>query len=144
MNLGPGGKRPVMRDGWDHAQNLPHPMVFSQNNSDPKLRGQPKGIRQVLLERELWQDRRRYGSKFLLSCPKGKKGPGCDPALNGECCAIALLQSQKHFKEQERALQELVETAGHSVIFYPKFHRELNFIERFWCDAKYYTRENCG
>ena len=44
MNLGPGGKQPVMRDGWDHAQNLPHPMVFSQNNPDPKLRGQPKGI----------------------------------------------------------------------------------------------------
>ena len=37
-----------------------------------------------------------------------------------------------------------METAGHSVIFYPKFHCELNFIERFWCDAKYYTRKNCG
>ena len=25
-----------------------------------------------------------------------------------------------------------------------KFHCELNLIGRFWCDAKYYTRENCG
>ena len=144
MNLGPGGKQPVMRDGWDYAQNLSHPMVFSQNNPDPKLRGQPKGIRKVILERGLWQDRRWDGSKFLLSCPKGTKGPGCDPGVNGECCSITLHQSQKDFKEQKGALQELVETAGHSVIFYLKFHCELNFIERFWRDTKHYTGENCG
>ena len=29
-------------------------------------------------------------------------------------------------------------------IFYPKFHCELNFIERYWCGAKWYARENCG
>ena len=40
-------------------------------------------------------------------------------------------------------MQEEVETANHLIIFYPKFHCELNFIERFWCAAKWYARENC-
>jgi hypothetical protein len=66
-----------------------------------------------------------------------------DPALNGECCATALLQSQRDFQEQKGWLQEEVEAAGHSIIFYPKFHCEINFTERFWCAAKHYTRENC-
>lgn len=66
-----------------------------------------------------------------------------DAALGGECCATALLQSQRDFQEQKGWLQEEVEAAGHSVIFYPKFHCELNFIERFWCAAKHNVRENC-
>ena len=92
-------------------------MVFSQDHPTPELRGQPKGIAQVLYERGLWQDRRNDGSKFLLSCPKTKDRSGCDLALNGQCCATALLQSQPDFKKQKGWLQELVEQAGHSVFF---------------------------
>lgn len=76
MNLGPGGKQPLLRDGWDHSQNLPQPMVFGQDYPVLALRGKPKGIRQVLLERGLWQDQRKDGAKFLLICPKKKKSHG--------------------------------------------------------------------
>ena len=31
----------------------------------------------------------------------------------------------------------------HRVIYYPKFHYELNHIEYFWCDGKSWTRRNC-
>ena len=40
-------------------------------------------------------------------------------------------------------MQEGVEAANYLIIFYPKFHCKLNFIERFWCAAKWYPRENC-
>ena len=42
-------------------------------------------------------------------------------------------------------LEEEAQAHGRSVIsFYPKFHFELNFIERFWCAVRFYERENCG
>ncbi|RPA90423.1 hypothetical protein L873DRAFT_1652355, partial [Choiromyces venosus 120613-1] len=37
----------------------------------------------------------------------------------------------------------LLEASGRRAIFYPNFHCKLNFIEGFWCSAKYYARENC-
>src|ERR1043165_5444253 len=45
--------------------------------------------------------------------------------------------------DKKCALQELIEVAGHVCIFYPKFHCELNFIERYWGASKRYARENC-
>jgi hypothetical protein len=48
------------------------------------------------------------------------------------------MASQRDFQEQKGRLEEELQAAGQLVIFYPKFHCELNFIERFWCAAKWY------
>jgi transposase len=45
---------------------------------------------------------------------------------------------------QRSALEEVIFEAGHKCIFYPKFHCELNYIERYWGAAKRYARENCN
>ena len=37
----------------------------------------------------------------------------------------------------------MVEATGHAVLFYPKFHCELNWIEYYWGQVKRYTRDNC-
>ena len=37
----------------------------------------------------------------------------------------------------------MVRHSGHAVIYLPKFHCELNPIERFWCSAQQYTRSHC-
>ncbi|KAF8434216.1 hypothetical protein BGX38DRAFT_178976 [Terfezia claveryi] len=47
------------------------------------------------------------------------------------------------FQAQRGSLQEGIEARGHLVLFYPKFHCELNFIEFFWAAAKRHARENC-
>ena len=55
------------------------------------------------------------------------------------------LSEQADFKEQQNAIQELVLSRGHFCIFLPKFHPELNFIERYWSRVKWYEigRASC-
>ena len=83
------------------------------------------------------------GLKFLLQCPTSHGRPGCMLDLEGGCCAKTLMASQQDFQEQKGRLEEELQAAGQLVIFYPKFHCEMNFIEKFWCAAKWYARENC-
>jgi hypothetical protein len=54
------------------------------------------------------------------------------------------LVQKKTFAIRKDAYKKRLENLGHRVLFYPKFHCELNFIERYWCRAKWFARENCG
>ena len=45
---------------------------------------------------------------------------------------------------QKCELEEALQGSSHRVMFYPKFHCELNHIERFWCHSKQYAREKCN
>ena len=124
MNLGPGGKQPVMRDGWNSLTNTRQAM----NDID----GKPKGIRMILQERGLWP----VGG-IRLQCTKEAR------KLDGSCCARHLLGSQPDFSSQRGYLQEEIEKRGHLVAYYPKYHPELNYIEYFWGYCKRFARENC-
>ena len=61
---------------------------------------------------------------------------------NAQCCARSLLRNQPDFKKQKGLLEETIVAAGHKIIFYPKFHCELNFIENFWGEAKRHAHNN--
>lgn len=64
--------------------------------------------------------------------------------MHTDCCARRLLSIQPDFMAQECELVERLQCSGvHQVIFYPKYHCELNHIERFWCHSKQFARENC-
>lgn len=55
----------------------------------------------------------------------------------------SLLKTHDDFKNQRPWLEEICSSAGHLILFFPKFHPELNWIERYWSDAKRYCRKNC-
>ena len=59
------------------------------------------------------------------------------------CCARHILATQDDFKSKKPLLQELIEARGHKIIFYPKFHCELNYIEMYWGLGKHITRKQC-
>ncbi|KAJ6578569.1 hypothetical protein B0H19DRAFT_930936 [Mycena capillaripes] len=50
--------------------------------------------------------------------------------------AARLFFCQPDFVKQKSALEELIESRGHICDFYPKFHCELNFIEKYWGAVK--------
>jgi len=129
MNLRKDGKKPVMRDGWNPLTHAPHQMWLLEGN-----RKIPKGIELVLRERGLWPVNDR---SFKLDCKKGTHSE------DQTCCARRLLGSQPDFVAQKCILAEALEARGHLVMFYPKFHPELNFIEYYWGQAKRFAREHC-
>lgn len=115
LNLKDGGKSiSLQRDGW--FQNRDGSRIVQSMLSDT---GKQKGLRTILEERGLFV-------------------PGMKLAE-----ARILLSSQPDFVGQKPLLVENVEEAGHSIIFYPKFHPEFNFIEMFWGSCKAFTRKHC-
>jgi hypothetical protein len=48
------------------------------------------------------------------------------------------MAAQRDFQEQKGRLQKELEPPGQDVNFYPKFHYQLSFIEKFWCSCKTY------
>ena len=55
---------------------------------------------------------------------------------------VAKLKTYEDFKNSKTILCELIEGRGHNIMctYVPKFHCELNPIERCWCQAKKHTR----
>ena len=106
-------------------------MVFPIDH--PTNPDQPKGIKQVLAEQELW----RQG--MLLEC----KMPKVCSVKSIDCCVQKLFSQQPDFLEQKSSVQEVIEAAEHLCIFFHKFHCELNFIEFFLGAVKKYLWEHC-
>ncbi|RIB14252.1 hypothetical protein C2G38_2195671 [Gigaspora rosea] len=120
MNLKPAGNQPIMRS-----------TTFVGANGQLKTQHMA-----VLKERGLWKD------KLPLEY-KAYKGKEISNNLQVDCCARKIIASQPDFIAQKSAIVELIESAGHICIFYPKFHCELNFIEMYWGAAKNYARKHC-
>ncbi len=110
MNVNPGGKQRVMRDGWwaGKAQKRNYSL------------GVPKGMRVVLEERGI--DTRNMNADKMRE----------------------VLSSHSDFKSEKSSVERFLgEEKGHIVYMLPKFHCELNPIERVWAQAKRYTKAYC-
>ena len=54
-----------------------------------------------------------------------------------------ILSQHDDFKNEKNALETMLESRGHVAVFLPKFHCELNGIERVWGHSKRTTRAYC-
>jgi len=123
MNLNPGGKVPKMKNGW-YIKDGERIIQQMQNEE-----GIPKGIRAILAERGLW--------------PTNGIRLDCNGQCSDNCCARRIMANQPDFLEQKSQISEKITNAGHFVDYYPKFHCECNYIERFWGAAKRQVRRDC-
>jgi hypothetical protein len=103
-----------------------------------------KGVKRILEERGLWHDLDRSpgreNKKWRLFC---SNNDSFNNSGNVECCARHCLANQPDFQYQLCALQETLQRAHLLCRFYPKFHCECNWIERYWADIKRYVRQHC-
>ena len=110
MNVNPGGKQRIMRDGWWGGK--PQRMNYAI--------GIPKGLRVILEERGVNTHE-----------------------MNGDRMR-AILGSHPDFKNEKSTVEHfLTEDRKHITYFLPKYHPELNLIERVWAQAKRYTKAYC-
>jgi hypothetical protein len=76
-------------------------------------------------------------SKVRAECKDFKCAPG-----STACCCRRILYNQLHFVAVESLLELTCKSYGIKVMFLPKFHCELNFIEQCWGYAKRTYRLN--
>ena len=79
---------------------------------------------------------------LVLKCPTTQDRLDYDPKSG--CCSRRVLEEERGSRGQEGLLQGEVEALSHCVLFYPRSHCELNFIERYWCLERWFARGNCG
>jgi hypothetical protein len=150
MNLGPVGKQPVMHPTRLSDGTL-QSMVYQQNDHEweyphhpikEETIGKPKGMKRVLEERGLWRN------GLLKQCGREKKVKRtghsfpdrifeetmdeCEACtidrceVGKACCALRILEAEPDFLAEKSLLETVINEAGHEVVFYPKFHCELN------------------
>ena len=62
------------------------------------------------------------------------------------CRAVAFSRCLSVMISKRRKMQSRnwsLESLGHLCVFLPKYHPELNFIERFWSRLKWWLRQHC-
>jgi hypothetical protein len=134
LNLGDGGLHTPKVRNTTYTNTLGETVVQLMQNEH----GQPKGIKTILKERNLWNS--------IMSPPKHKCSPSCSGIQITDgiyCCALRCLQDQPDFKNQKEWITEIVEGRNHMIDFFPKYHCELSFIEMIWGRMKRLLRANC-
>jgi hypothetical protein len=117
-----------MADGH-FADGTSQPLYFPEGHARA---GVFKGMATILEERGFGDM-----SNVRAECKSFKCTPGAT-----DCCCRRILYNQPDFANVPSLLESTCKTRGFKVIFLPKFHCELNFIEQCWGYAKRLYRLN--
>lgn len=129
--------------------------VDAEGNEVPQsmqnTNGMPKGMKRILQERRKWKNGMNVNCKACQNNIEHAVRPEVYAGTyspehwiyTSQCCARYCLSQEPDFMAQKEWLTETINTRGHSIIFFPKYHCELNYIENVWAFLKAYLRKHC-
>ncbi|KAA8910532.1 hypothetical protein FN846DRAFT_917608 [Sphaerosporella brunnea] len=125
---------------------LPHtrtvrarPAKKRKRKGDVRKRGRIHGPGEL----EQWAERANESYVYDKLVPLAAPG-SAGVSTTANLSAAVNLSAQPDFKSQRSRIEEIVEDMGYLVMFYPKFHCELNWIEYYWGACKHYARKHCN
>jgi hypothetical protein len=130
--LGQNGEPQMERRRMDDAtfaDGAPQSLYFPSNHS--RYPGYFKGMTEILRERGF-----DAPEKIRAECKGFKCARGAE-----SCCQRRILFNQPDFASVPSLVERHCEARGYEVLFLPKFHPELNFIEMCWGYGKRLYRE---
>lgn len=135
--------------GWRHVWIFDHSSCHGAMADDAldvnKMNVNPGGKQRVMRD-TIWQGKAQ-SMTFSLGIPKGMKRVlqerGIDTTGMNADKMREVLGNHYDFKNEKSMLEHFLVEKGHIPIFLPKYHPELNPIERVWAQLKRYTKGHC-
>src|ERR1700729_44772 len=115
-------KTKIRMEDAQFADGTPQPLYFETGPNQ----GLFKGMAVILEEQGLIEAAKLRAECKKFKCPKPTDGSVAN------CCCHRVLYNQPDFVAVESLLETTCKAQGFTVIFLPKFHCELNFIEQCW------------
>jgi len=151
LNLSDGGASVPLfvRNGWYMKGEVKVVHEMHTINGDGVI--VQKGRKTILTERNKFKNSAGKDLKNICKCCKSNTRASfnlkCEKDglyFDEKCCAKYVLSQETDFLEQLEWLESEVVKLGFKIIFYPKYHCELNFIEKIWGFLKCYHRRICN
>ena len=130
---------------WVFDQSSCHKAMAADALDASKMNVNPGG-KQPKMHETVWAGKPQKMS-FNLGVPKGMKqvlkerGFNAD-VLNGTQMR-EILKNHDDFRNEKPKVITFLASKGHTALFLPKFHPEINPIERVWAQSKCYTKAYC-
>ena len=127
---------------WVFDQSSCHRAFADDTLNVRKMNVQPGGAQPAMRD-TMWG---RRVQKMVMDdgTPKGMKMVLEERGINTRNMNAddmrVVLANHEDFRTEKTIVEHFLESRGHIVYFLPKFHCELNPIERVWGQAKVYTR----
>lgn len=136
-------------DGWRRVWIFDHSSCHAAMADDAldvsKTNVNPGGKQRVMID-TVWRNKVQK-MNYSLGIPKGMRAVlterGVDTSKVVGDQMREVLGAMDDFKNEKSMIEQLLIDRGHIPVFLPKFHPELNPIERVWAQLKRYTRAHC-